>query len=766
MSPGDGPAGPAECATESLLFESSLFTEGVDGARSLSTADLDGDGDNDVILAASNADTFSWYENDGQIPPSFTEHFIASVNGAWKTFPIDLNGDDDVDVIASATSDNLLLWYESDGGAPPTFTEHVIDNDLDSARSPFGIDMNNDGDIDVVAAAFDDDTVAWYESDGADPPNFVQHVITTNANGVESVFAIDLDGDNDVDVLSASNNDNTFAWYESDGADPPGFTEHILTESASGAWDILGIDLDGDADIDILTSALLNDEIGWYENDGAKPPTFTFHLVGDGDTSVSAADLDADGDIDVLSTFSNDGVVAWHENDGLTPPGFTEHLIATEMNDPRDVLAVDLDGDSDLDVLATDAFQDNVVWLQNDGLPPLGVCCLADGTCLDDMCVSDCAALLGWAWTEDATCAEVVCPGGDSPALFLVEDLDFDNFKQVVEDLAAFGTRYWDRPGNDEAVAYLADKLKSFGYDNVVLDPFEFGGVTQFNVYATKLGTKRPTEMYILGAHLDSFNKNNDLDDAPGADDDASGCASVLELARVFANVQTDVSIRFALWNNEETGLNGSSGYVESHRDLQGTIDEPTWLGMIQQDMIMFDHGPAKIPDADVEYQALAQDGGRAAIFASFVAGAMDRYGDMPAEVGDNMDFTDSVPFQTETASISVRENQRVAEIGNGSNPHWHHPTDTPKTYTDEDYEFGFNITKMITGAIGELTNAAPIDCPEDLDGDGNVGTGDLILLLGAWGTDPGGPPDFDGDGNVGTSDLIELLGSWGPCPK
>ena len=55
--------------------------------------------------------------------------------------------------------------------------------------------------------------------------------------------------------------------------------------------------------------------------------------------------------------------------------------------------------------------------------------------------------------------------------------------------------------------------------------------------------------------------------------------------------------------------------------------------------------------------------------------------------------------------------------------------------------------------------------CPADLDGDGEVGVTDLIVLLAAWGTDPGGPPDFDGDGNVGITDLIELLRRWGPCP-
>ena len=55
-------------------------------------------------------------------------------------------------------------------------------------------------------------------------------------------------------------------------------------------------------------------------------------------------------------------------------------------------------------------------------------------------------------------------------------------------------------------------------------------------------------------------------------------------------------------------------------------------------------------------------------------------------------------------------------------------------------------------------------ECPWDLDDDDVVGAPDLLFLLGAWGTDPGGPPDFNGDGNVGAADLIELLGNWGPC--
>ncbi|MCH8165628.1 MAG: FG-GAP repeat protein, partial [Planctomycetes bacterium] len=60
---------------------------------------------------------------------------------------------------------------------------------------------------------------------------------------------------------------------------------------------------------------------------------------------------------------------------------------------------------------------------------------------------------------------------------------------------------------------------------------------------------------------------------------------------------------------------------------------------------------------------------------------------------------------------------------------------------------------------------AVPGKCPWDLDAGGNVGILDLLALLAAWGSDPGGPPDFDGDGTVGILDLLTLLANWGPCP-
>ncbi|MCH8966414.1 MAG: M20/M25/M40 family metallo-hydrolase [Planctomycetes bacterium] len=320
---------------------------------------------------------------------------------------------------------------------------------------------------------------------------------------------------------------------------------------------------------------------------------------------------------------------------------------------------------------------------------------------------------------------------GDNPADFLVDQLSIIKFHQNIVDLAGCVSRYWNQPGNLRAVNYIKVKLESYGYTNVVLDPYNFGGQTKHNVYATKMGTVNPTQMYIVSGHLDSFS-NVDVTDAPGADDDASGTALVLELARVFAKARVDTSVRFILWNNEETGLNGSEAYVDTHRALQGTLTEPTWVGVIQHDMILYDRARKTVPDADVEYNASHIFGGQSIDLANFVAGAMERYGTMPAEVTDNMNNTDSVSFWDDVASISVRENRRLAEIGAGSNPQYHEPTDLPETYTAQDYEFGFNIVKMTAGAVAELVNAEP-DCNmNDIS--------DAVDIAG-------GAPDTNGDG-------------------
>ncbi|MEO6221683.1 MAG: M28 family peptidase [Vicinamibacterales bacterium] len=241
-------------------------------------------------------------------------------------------------------------------------------------------------------------------------------------------------------------------------------------------------------------------------------------------------------------------------------------------------------------------------------------------------------------------------------------------------------------------------------------------------VFCTKVGTTRPQEMYIIGAHMDGLGKGE------AVNDDGSGTALVMELARIFhmPGVTTDVSIRFALWNNEESGLNGARAYAEQREKLQGIespagsgkYPEPRWLGMIQHDMMMWDHGmpradgtlnPEQRPEADVniEFQSTSKFADQSMKLAFMLKAAADAYTThYPAMVGPHMTNTDSGPFQDLVAAISLRENERGMQTGAGWNPHWHQPTDLFATFSDKDFLLGLNAAQVTLGGVARLAGA------------------------------------------------------------
>src|SRR5216117_15206 len=260
---------------------------------------------------------------------------------------------------------------------------------------------------------------------------------------------------------------------------------------------------------------------------------------------------------------------------------------------------------------------------------------------------------------------------GPDPIARLVARLDLEHYKATIKGLTTFGDRRQGTDRNRAAVDWIEAQLKSYGCSNVARLKYEYqprppmpptegirlrdtiravgGGRyrgirartgvntdslkqpdarvrtldaqastpgAREEVYCTKIGDTHPDEMYIVGAHMDGIGWGE------AANDDGSGAALVMELARIFSapDVHTDRSIRFALWNNEETGLNGSAAYAAQRKDLQGKENppgsgrypEPKWLGMIQHDMMLFDHGAPKAdgtmsreqrPEADINVE-------------------------------------------------------------------------------------------------------------------------------------------------------------------
>jgi hypothetical protein len=273
---------------------------------------------------------------------------------------------------------------------------------------------------------------------------------------------------------------------------------------------------------------------------------------------------------------------------------------------------------------------------------------------------------------------------------------------------------------NNDPMRQPDERLRKLNMGPVLPEP-------NTQVYCTKIGTTRPDEMYILGAHMDGIGYGE------AANDDASGTAIVMELARILhmPGVETERSIRFILWNGEEGGLRGSRAYVAQRRELQGIespagsgrYPEPKWLGMIQHDMMMFDHGAPRAdgtvsleqrPEADVNIEFAGNSAMAAesqALAWAFRNANFTYATHYPATVGNRMQSTDSVPFQDYCPAISLRENERNEHVGFGWNPHWHQPTDLFSTFSDKDFLLGLNAAQTTLAGVARLAGvrrAAP----------------------------------------------------------
>jgi hypothetical protein len=310
----------------------------------------------------------------------------------------------------------------------------------------------------------------------------------------------------------------------------------------------------------------------------------------------------------------------------------------------------------------------------------------------------------------------------DSAIQQVVQRLDFDSYRNLIRGLTQFGDREQGTDRNARAIDWIEAQLQSWGYTTERLR-YEYqprdGGPPEprEQVFATKIGSTVPHEMYILGGHMDGRGAGE------AANDDGSGTALVMEIARVLASpdVRTARSVRFALWNNEETGLNGARAYVQQRAELQGIENprgsgrypEPKWLGMIQHDMMLWDHGnpvtwlQALDADVDIEFQLNSAKAAESAQLALALLNSNRLFAtDYPAVLSNAMSNTDSTPFMDLIPAVSLRENRRLYETGSRANPHWHRPTDLFVSFSEADFRLGFNAAQTTLGAVARLVQA------------------------------------------------------------
>ncbi len=343
-----------------------------DNAISVYAADVDGDGDLDALSASGYDDKIAWYENVGGGATAWTLHTISTTaDGAVRVYAADVDGDGDFDALSASRTDNKIAWYENVGGGGTSWAFHAISIPVDDALSVHTADVDGDGDLDALSASVYDNTIAWHENVGGGGTSWALHTISSNVQGAASVYAADVDGDGDLDALSASFLDDKIAWHENVGGGGTSWALHTISTSAMGAVTVYAGDVDGDGDLDALSASNSDDKIAWYENAGGGGTSWVLHTISTGANFavvVHAADVDGDGDLDALSASVDDDKIAWYENLGGGGTSWALHTISTSADGAETAYAADLDGDGDLDVLSASFGDDKIAWYRNDSI--------------------------------------------------------------------------------------------------------------------------------------------------------------------------------------------------------------------------------------------------------------------------------------------------------------------------------------------------------------------------------------------------------------
>ncbi len=372
----------------------SIWLENTDGLARFDThheisiwvwaiVDLDRDGDQDLISQNS------WQENlDGS--GTFADSVsLVVTDGSYKAAG-DLDGDDDLDLVLWSSSG--LVWHANAGGEV-----FGVEQTIDATLGSFGVavvDLDDDGDLDLVTSSHED-PLAWYENlDGSG--NFASaQAIGSQALEGTAVLAVDVDGDDDVDVIHGE----PLGWYENlDGGGAFG-PLHSMDVPEVGIYSFAAADLDGDADLDVVAGAELNDaSIVWYENIGGANVFDARQEIREVPRlcrpGVSIGDLDGDSDPDVIVDDRigttrrcgsgggfNCNSVSWHEN-LLVSDADGDGALDPDDNCPLNANPTQLDADGDGEGDACDLCTDTDADSYGDPGHPASIC--PQDNCPDD----------------------------------------------------------------------------------------------------------------------------------------------------------------------------------------------------------------------------------------------------------------------------------------------------------------------------------------------------------------------------------------------
>lgn len=298
-------------------------------------ADLNGDDMPDVAVCA-RSELQIFYNEGGDIPSWNRADAGEGFVSLHDVEAADMDQDGDNDLVVGDCDGDRLFWMRNEGGSVPAWTDLTIDTVIDYPCKVHPVDLDQDGNMDVVCAAWTGGVIMAFYGSGGQNPTWTPQTVDGSVTGAHGVRACDIDDDGDLDVLSASMNASTVYLHRNGGGYPIQW-ERETAGSMNYAAIVRTGDIDGDGDQDFLSSSFGNAGVAWWENTGGGT-TFIKHTVKIGGQSVSwtmAGDLDNDGDLDVLSVRYQGNAMFWYEVTSFQPSGHLESQVLDTGGDPQ-----------------------------------------------------------------------------------------------------------------------------------------------------------------------------------------------------------------------------------------------------------------------------------------------------------------------------------------------------------------------------------------------------------------------------------------------
>jgi hypothetical protein len=310
-------------------------------------------------------------------------------------------------------------------------------------------------------------------------------------------------------------------------------------------------------------------------------------------------------------------------------------------------------------------------------------------------------------------------------------------------DGVTWGTRRSLSGGNLAARDWIANQLESLGWDTYLDDFFMVGG-TSFNVVAERRGATRPDDIYIVGAHMDSVSPDP-FNPAPGAEDNASGTAGLLEIARALDGYTPAATIRVIAFSGEEQGLVGSQEYVEYLADVSGELDQVK--AMYNLDMVGYTSHTTNLHVLLQSYDPEQYP---------WMGNLRDHLAAMAATYTSLNVYTSNYSLGSDHLPFLWRGIPAVLMIAaeHASYPYYHTTDDLPEYVVPAEGEAIIRtVLASVAAKSGVICIYADVNC------DGSVDWRDLVAMAPAWALGASDPDydaafDLDADARISAIDF------------